>query len=111
MLPYPLPYGDPFNEYVLANLLIRTGAYHEAARYAAESYAREPLPLTAATVARAAGALRDDDTAAAWLRAAADTGSGRDGLANLIDQAPELATVRQRPDVLALRRSLDAARP
>jgi Zn-dependent protease len=111
LLPRPLPWGDPFNEYVLANLLIRTGQWDEAARYGAECYARQPRPLLAATVARAAGALGDDDTAAAWLRAAADAGtsggSSPDGLATVIDHAPELARVRHRPDVVAIRRSLD----
>jgi Zn-dependent protease len=111
LIPHPLPYGDPFNEYVLANLLLRTGAYDEAARYGAESYGREPQPLMAATVARAAGALGDEDTAAAWLRAAADAATSPDGLAAVIDNAPELARARQRADVMALRRSLDAARP
>jgi Zn-dependent protease len=111
LLPRPLPYGDPFNEYVLANLLLRTGQFDEAARYGAECYGREPRPLIAATVARAAGALRDDDTAAAWLRAAAGVGTSHDGLATVIDQAPELDLVRQRADVMALRRSLDVARP
>jgi Zn-dependent protease len=106
LLPRPLPYGDPFNEYVLTNLLVRAGAYDEAARYGAECYAREPRPLIAATVARAAGAVGDDDTAAAWLRAAADAGTSHDGLASVIDHAPELAAARQRADVMALRRNL-----
>jgi hypothetical protein len=106
LLPRPLPFGDPFNEYVLANLLIRTGRFDEAARYGAECYGREPRPLLAATVARAAGAVGDDDTATAWLRAAAESGPSSDGLATVIDQAPELARVRQRPDVIAIRRSL-----
>jgi hypothetical protein len=111
LLPRPLPFGDPFNEYVLTNLLVRAGRFDEAARYGAECYEREPRPLLAATVARAAGALGDDDTAAAWLRAAAESGTSSDGLASVIDQAPELARARQRPDVMALRRSLDTARP
>jgi Zn-dependent protease len=109
LLPHPLPTGDPFNEYVLANLLLRTGAYDEAARYGAESYGREPQPLMAATVARAAGALLDEDTAAAWLRAAAGGAISPDGLAAVIDNAPELAVARQRADVMALRRSLGVA--
>ncbi len=107
--PGRCPYGDPFNEYVLANLLLRTGQLDEAARYGAECYGREPRPLIAATVARAAGALGDVDTAAAWLRAAAGVGTSHDGLATVIDQAPELQVVRQRADVMALRRSLDVA--
>jgi predicted Zn-dependent protease len=109
LLPRPLPYGDPFNEYVLANLLLRTGGYDDAARYGAECYGREPSPLMAATVARAAGALGDEDTAVAWLGAAAGEATSPDGLATIIDHAPELAAVRQRPDVVAIRRSLDTA--
>jgi Zn-dependent protease len=109
LLPRPLPSGNPFNEYVLANLLVRTGNHDEAARYGAQCYEREPQPLLAATIARAAGALGDGDTAAAWLRTAADHGTSPDGLASVIDHAPELAAVRQRPDVVAVRRSLDVA--
>ena len=63
-----------------------------------------PRPLIAATVARAAGALGDNDTAAAWLRAAADVGTSHDGLATVIDQAPELAArTRQRAATSAAR--------
>ena len=106
VLPRPLPYGDPWNEYVLANLLVGAGEYRDAASYGAESYAREPQPLLAATIARAAGALGDADTAVAWLRAAADADTSRSSLATVIDRAPELAAVRTRPDVVALRASL-----
>ena len=81
----------------------RPAGYDEAARYGADSYARQPRTLIAATVARAAGALGDETTAVAWLRAAADAGTSADGLASVIDQAPELATMRHRPDVIALR--------
>ena len=62
LLPDPLPYGDPLNEYVLANQLIRIGRYEDAAHYAAESYQRNPHTLSAATVARAAAALGDQAT-------------------------------------------------
>ncbi len=106
VLPRPLPSGDPWNEYILANLLVRAGRFEEAARYAADSYGRQPRTLIAATVARAAAALGDETTAVAWLRAAADVGTSTDGLATVIDQAPELAAIRRRPDVIALRRSL-----
>ena len=109
-LPRPLPFGDPWNEYVLATLLVRAGQLDEAARYAADSYARQPRTLIAATVARAAGALGDDATAVAWLRAAADAGTSADGLATIIDQAPELTAIRDRPDVVAIRSSLTATR-
>jgi hypothetical protein len=62
--------------------------------------------LLAATIARAAGGLRDDATAVAWLRAAVDGGGSPQGVATVIDRAPELADIRQRPDVVAMRRSL-----
>ena len=58
VLPRPLPYGDPWNEYVLTNLLVSTAEYREAATYGAESFARQPQLLLAATIARAAGGAR-----------------------------------------------------
>lgn len=106
LLPAPIPYGDPWNEYVLANLLIRTRQHERAAHYAAESYRRNPGSLIAATVARAAAALGDQPTALAWLRTAADIGSADPGLATIIDQAPELAAMRQHPEVMAIRSRL-----
>jgi Zn-dependent protease len=109
-LPRPLPTGDPWNEYVLTNLLVQGGAHREAAAYGAEVYARNPLPLLAATIARAAGALGDEPTAVAWLRAAVDAGGAPDAVATVIDRAPELADVRRRPDVVAMRQSLQPAR-
>jgi len=106
LLPRPLPHGDPANEYVLARLLLETAQYEDAAHYAAEAFGRHPETLTAALVARAAGALGDQSTAIGWLRTAAAAGTSIDGLAITIDRAPELATVRRHPDVIALRRSL-----
>ena len=53
LLPDPLPYGDPLNEYVLANQLIRIGRFEDAAHYA-RGFQRHPQTLSAATVARAA---------------------------------------------------------
>jgi Zn-dependent protease len=106
VLPRPLPTGDPWNEYVLTNLLVRGGLHREAAEYGAEAYARRAQPLLAATIARAAGGVGDEATAVAWLRAAIDGGGAPDGVATVIDKAPELADVRRRPDVMALRRSL-----
>ncbi len=106
LLPDPLPSGDPWNEYVLANLLLRTGRYEAAAHYAAESYGRQPRSLIATCVARAAAALGDDATALAWLRTAADAATSLDGVLRVIDEAPELARLRARPDVAALRTRL-----
>ena len=79
-LPRPLPTGDPWNEYVLTNLLVHGGHHREAATYGAESYARTPQPLLAATIARAAGGLGDEATAIAWLRAAVHDGGSPHGV-------------------------------
>jgi Zn-dependent protease len=108
LLPDPLPTGDPWNEYVLANQLIRIGRYEDAAHYAAEGYARTPHTLAAATVARAAGALGDHSTAIGWLRTAAGAGTSPSGLAAIIDSSPELIGIRQHPDVVAIRRGIAA---
>jgi len=106
LLPDPLPHGDPGNEYVLANLLLTTHRYDEAAHYAAGSFSRHPNTLSAAIVARAAAALGDQATSIGWLQSAADIGTSVAGLATTIDQAPELTDVRFHPDVVAIRRSL-----
>lgn len=108
LLPDPLPFGDPWNEYVLANQLMRVGRFEDAAHYAAEGYQRHPHTLAAATVARAAGALGDQATAVGWLRTAAESGTSPGGLASIIDAAPELIGVRHHPDVIAIRRDIAA---
>ena len=109
VLPQPLPRGEPWNEYVLANLLVRLGRYEEAAHYAADSYERHPHALGAATVARAAAALGDEPTAIGWLRAAASVDGPPTGLATVIDSSPELAGLRGNHDVVAIRRTLSPA--
>jgi Zn-dependent protease len=109
LLPVPWPTGDPWNEYIFANQLIRVGRYEDAAHYAAGAYARNPHTLAAATVARASAALGDTAIAVGWLRAAADIGTSPQALAAIIDSAPELIGLRHHPDVDAIRRSLAAA--
>jgi len=109
LLPEPFPYGDPWNEYVLANQLMRVGRFEDAAHYAAEGYARQPHTLAAATVARAAAALGDHATAIGWLRTAAEVGTSPGGLASIIDGSPELTGIRGHPEVVAIRRDLAAA--
>ena len=108
LLPDPLPSGDPWNEYVLANQLMRIGRFEDAAHYAADGYARHPHTLAAATVARAAGALGDQETAIGWLRTAAEAGTSPAGLATIIDSSPELIGIRQHPDVVSIRRDIAA---
>ncbi|MGB0114990.1 MAG: site-2 protease family protein, partial [Ilumatobacteraceae bacterium] len=111
LLPEPWPTGDPWNEYILANQLMRIGRFEDAAHYAAEGYQRHPHTLAAATVARAAGALGDQATAIGWLRTAAEAGTSPTGLATIIDGSPELIGIRQHPDVVAIRQSLTLPHP
>ena len=108
LLPRPLPYGDPWNEYVLTNLLVRAGELRRGGavrrrelrprRRSRCSPRRSPAPpARSATRRRRWPGCAPPPTAA----------RRRDGLATVIDQAPELAAVRQRPDVVALRNTLD----
>lgn len=109
LLPQPFPHGDPGNEFVLANLLMMTGRHDDAAHYAADSFGRHPNTMSATVVARAAAALGDHETAVAWLRSAADSGTSHEALATVIDRAPELVALRDRPDVGAIRASLSTS--
>lgn len=111
LLPDPLPNGDPGNEFVLANLLLSTRRYEDAAHYAAGSYERNPNTLSALIVARAAGALHDQATTIGWLRSAADANTSPGALATTIDTAPELGAVRHHPEITAVRAGLDPRRP
>jgi Zn-dependent protease len=100
-LPQPLPRGIAANEYLLTILLIRFGRSREAADYAAEGFAAEPNQLAACGVARAAAALGDGATAAAWLRAAIDRGLPDDQLEALVN-SPSFSAVRSHPAVQQL---------
>jgi Zn-dependent protease len=100
-LQHPFPRGNPANEYLLTVLLIRFGRSREAADYAAEGFAAESTPLAACGVARAAAALGDGATAAAWLRTALDRGLPFDQLAALVN-SPAFATVRGHPAIQLL---------
>lgn len=102
VLPRPLPSGDPWNEFLLATLLIRYGAATEAAEYAAASFHQEPSALAASAVARAAASLGDSATAAGWLRAAREAGLSDERLHALVATSPEFAGVRTSPEFQAL---------
>jgi Zn-dependent protease len=97
----PLPRGLPANEYLLTVLLIAAGRSREAAEYSAEGFAREPNPLAASGVARAAAALGDGATAAAWMRTALDQGLPFDQLTALANSRA-FAAVRNHPAVQRL---------
>lgn len=103
-----LPVGNPNNEYLLAERLLAVGQYERAAFYAADTYRRHRSAVVAAIVARAANASGDPATALAWLRTATSTATNPAAVARIIDQAPELGSLRTHPDVIGLRRSLDA---
>jgi Zn-dependent protease len=100
-LRQPFPRGIPANEYLLTTLLVRFGRSREAAEYAAEGFAVEPTPLSACGVARAAAALGDGTTAAAWLRTAVDHGLPPDQLIALVN-SPAFAGVRGHPAIQRL---------
>jgi hypothetical protein len=107
LLPRPLPTGHLLGEHTLGSVLLRTGAYDEAAHYAAGCFQRTRTTTAALTVARAAAALGDRDVALGWLRAAVDADTDPAGAAHTIDRAPELAAVRSDPQVVLLRQRLD----
>ena len=108
LLPRPLPFGAPSNEYVLANLLMMTRRYDEAAHYAAGSYERDPNTLSALIVARCGAALGDQATAIGWLRSAAQAATSPAGVVTTIDRAPEFAALRNHPEVAAIRELVSA---
>ena len=96
VLSTPLPHGRAFSDFVLSGILLRLGDYESAARYAADAYAETSPPMLALHVARAAAALGDHATAAAWLQAAATTAPS-DALRIAIAAAPEFGRMRSDP--------------
>jgi Zn-dependent protease len=74
-----------------------------AAHRAAEEFTRSPNTRSAVIAARCAGALGEFDLALAWLRAAHDAGTEPDLLGWAIANAPELAAVRDHPEITELR--------
>ncbi len=96
VLPTPLPHGRPFSDFVLSGILLRIGDYETAARYAADAYTATRPPMLAVHVARAAAALGDYTTAAAWLQAAA-TSAPSEALRVAIEAAPEFGRMRNDP--------------
>jgi Zn-dependent protease len=110
LLPRPLPVGNPLSEYVLADVLLRTGDRMTAGQYAAASFSRNRSPASAIAVARAAAATGDKSTAINWLHAAAAASSGQAvSVADAIDHAPELAVLHDDPELRRLRAALTSA--
>ncbi|MGH9135318.1 MAG: metalloprotease [Ilumatobacteraceae bacterium] len=111
LLPHPYPAGNPLSEYVLADVLLRTGDRVTAGHYAAASFSRSRSSVSAIAVARAAAAMGDRDTAISWLHAAAaaSPASQAANVAEAIDHAPELAVLRDDPEIRRLRAALTSA--
>ena len=102
LLGEPLPVGRTYSEFVLASVLLRLGDFEPAANYAAAAYRREPSPMLAVCVSRAAAALGDRVVALGWLRAAVGEGPPTDGLRHAADNAPEFDTLRHDREFQAL---------
>ena len=96
VLPLPLPHGSTFSDFVLSGVLLRLGDYETAAHYAAAAYTATRPAMLAVHVARAAAALGDNATAAAWLRTAAATAPAG-SLQIAIEAAPEFGAMRHDP--------------
>ena len=96
VLPRPLPHGNSFSDFVLSGILLRLGDYETAAHYAAHAYNTARPAMFAVHVARAAAALGDNATAAAWLRTAAIS-APPGALQIAIEAAPEFAAMRHDP--------------
>jgi hypothetical protein len=106
-----MPFGNPLSEYVLADVLLRTGDRNAAGHYAAASFSRSRSAASAIAVARAAAAMGDHATAINWLHAAAaaSPSAGAVSVADAIDNAPELAVLHDDPELRRLRAALTGA--
>lgn len=107
-LPADLPPGNSYSETVLAQILLATGETKRAGEFAAQRFDEHRTPLLATVVARAAARMGDPANALLWVRAAADAadsndGSDRSAVAFVLDNAPELVTLRADADFRAAR--------
>ena len=93
---FSLVSGNLFSDFVLSGILLRLGDYETAANYAADAYAATRPAMFAVHVARAAAALGDNATAAAWLRTAASTAPAG-SLQIAIAAAAEFGAMRNDP--------------
>lgn len=112
-LPAELPVGNPHSSRVLADVLLTTGDVQRAGEYAARVFIQYRSSPLAAIVARAAARMGETTTALQWLRAAVDATADEPAvavalLAQTMDQARELRTLRSDPAFRALRASLPA---
>jgi len=98
LLPRDLPTVNRYGGQVLISVLEQLGELRWAAGYGAALYRAHPGGGIAHQVSRALALLGYDDDAAGWLRAALQGGVNP----SLLRADPDLATLRERPDVIAL---------
>ncbi len=98
LLPRDLPTANRYGGQVLVSVLEQVGELRWAAEYGASLYRAHPHGSIAHQVARALALLGYDEDAVAWLRLA--IGGGISPQAVRAD--PDLAGLRERPDVVAL---------
>jgi Zn-dependent protease len=110
-VPYPLPDGNAWSTRVLSEVLIATGRAREGGELAAAGFGRHRTPMLALMVARAAARMGDQANAMQWIRAAIDATDHRPAyertlVAKVLDDAPELQTLRSEPAYQASRATL-----
>ncbi len=113
VLPHELPSDNPQSARVAVDVLMAIGDHRRAGDLAAAAFVKHRTSPFAVAVARAAAATGDPANAASWLEAAEHAAADEhEGylmlLGRSIDQAPELAVVRDRPEIRAMRERLPA---
>lgn len=111
VLPSDVPHANPYSARVLAEILLSLGEHQRAGEYAAQAFGEHRASALAAVVARSAAAMGDTDNAVRWIDAAAGAVQReRPGasalLGQILDRAPEFATLRATPEFAAVRRRL-----
>ena len=91
---------------VLVDVLRRTGRNEVAARYGSGVFALSRSGHVAILVALCNAALGDDENAAQWLTVAARSDAEPTTLLSTLVNAPELARLRERPEIVDLIRVL-----
>jgi hypothetical protein len=97
LLPRDLPTDNRYGGQVLISVLEQVGELRWAAEYGAKLYGVHGGGGIAHQVSRALALLGYDDDAVGWLRAALARGVNP----SLLRADPDLASLRQRPDVIA----------
>lgn len=106
LLPEPHEGDRTQSAAVLVDVLRRTGRIELAARYGSRVFALSRSGHVAILVALCNAALGDDENAAQWLTVAARSDAEPTMLLSTLVNAPELARLRERPEIADLIRVL-----